>query len=106
MNKKQKQHQSIVPGNATAVNVVNQDLGFALRTWKRKVKDAGVLEYVKDNVLLLNQVLNVENDIKAKYIVKNARLTKQILINLRKFLSPNKKLGLFYCFFKHALYLL
>jgi small subunit ribosomal protein S21 len=49
MNKKQKQHQSIVPGNATAINVVNRDLSFALRTWKRKVKDAGVLEYVKDN---------------------------------------------------------
>ena len=49
MNKKQKQHQSIVPGNATAINVVNRDSSFALRTWKRKVKDAGVLEYVKDN---------------------------------------------------------
>jgi ribosomal protein S21 len=49
MNKKQKQHQSIVPGNATAVNVVNQDLGFALRTWKRKVKNTGVLEKTKDN---------------------------------------------------------
>ena len=47
MNKHQKQHQSIFPGNATAVNVVNQDLGFALRTWKRKVKQAGVLESVK-----------------------------------------------------------
>jgi ribosomal protein S21 len=49
MNKKQKQHQSIVPGNASAVTVVNQDLGFALRTWKRKVKATGVLEKTKDN---------------------------------------------------------
>jgi ribosomal protein S21 len=49
MNKKQKQHQSIVPGNAAAVNVINQDLGFALRTWKRKVKLTGVLEKTKDN---------------------------------------------------------
>ena len=49
MNKHQKQHQSILPGNATAVNVVNQDLGFALRTWKRKVKNTGVLEKTKDN---------------------------------------------------------
>ena len=47
MNKHQKQHQSILPGNATAVNVVNQELGFALWTWKRKVKSAGVLEEVK-----------------------------------------------------------
>ena len=49
MNKKQKQHQSIVPGNAAAVNVINQDLGFALRLWKRKVKTTGVLEKTKDN---------------------------------------------------------
>lgn len=47
MNKHQKQHQSIFPGNATAVNVVNRDLGFALKTWKRKVKSAGILETVK-----------------------------------------------------------
>lgn len=47
MNKHQKQHQSILPGNAMAVNVVNQDLGFALRNWKRKIKTAGVLEEVK-----------------------------------------------------------
>lgn len=52
MNKKQKQHQSIVPGNATAVNVVGtqrEDLSFALRLWKRKVKTSGVLEKTKDN---------------------------------------------------------
>lgn len=49
MNKKQKQHQSIVPGNAAAVNVLNQDLGFALRLWKRKVKNSAVLEKTKDN---------------------------------------------------------
>jgi len=49
MNKKQKQHQSIVSGNAVAVKVINQDLSFALRIWKRKIKQSGVLEYVKDN---------------------------------------------------------
>jgi len=48
MNKKQKQHQSIIPGNATAVSVVNQDLGFALRLWKRKIKTSEVLEKTKD----------------------------------------------------------
>jgi ribosomal protein S21 len=48
MNKKQKQHQTIVPGNPTAVKVVNQDLGFAMRTWKRKVKATEVLEKTKD----------------------------------------------------------
>ena len=51
MNKKQKQHQTIVPGNALAVNVVGttrEDLAYALKTWKRKVKDSNVLETVKD----------------------------------------------------------
>jgi ribosomal protein S21 len=48
MNKKQKQHQSIIPGNASAVSVVNQDLGFAMRLWKRKVKTSEVLEKTKD----------------------------------------------------------
>jgi small subunit ribosomal protein S21 len=48
MNKKQKQHQTTVPGNALAVNVINNDLAFALRTWKRKVKSSEVLESIKD----------------------------------------------------------
>jgi small subunit ribosomal protein S21 len=68
MNKKQKQHQTIVPGQSTAVNVVNQDLGFALRTWKRKVKDSGVLEYVKDNRTFTKPSVKRRNDIsKARY---------------------------------------
>jgi len=68
MNKKQKQHQTIVPGNATAVNVVNQDLGFALRTWKRKVKDSGALEYVKDNRTFTKPSVKRRNAIsKARY---------------------------------------
>ena len=51
MNKKQKQHQTVVPGNALAVSVTGtakEDLAYALKTWKRKVKDSGVLEAVKD----------------------------------------------------------
>ena len=68
MNKKQKQHQTIVPGQSTAVNVVNQDLGFALRTWKRKVKDSGALEYVKDNRTFTKPSVKRRNDIsKARY---------------------------------------
>ena len=68
MNKKQKQHQTIVPGNSTAVNVVNQDLGFALRTWKRKVKDSGALEYVKDNQTFTKPSVKRRNAIsKARY---------------------------------------
>jgi small subunit ribosomal protein S21 len=51
MNKKQKQHQTIVPGNPLAVNVVGsarEDLAFALKTWKRKIKNSEILEKTKD----------------------------------------------------------
>lgn len=68
MNKKQKQHQMIVPGNSMAVSVVNQDLGFAMRTWKRKVKDSGVLEHVKENRTFTKPSVKRRNDIsKASY---------------------------------------
>ena len=68
MNKKQKQHQSIVPGNAQAVSVVNQDLGFALRTWKQRVKNSGVLEYVKENRTFIKPCVKRRADIsKAQY---------------------------------------
>jgi small subunit ribosomal protein S21 len=49
MNKKQKYHQSVVPGAGTAVNVVNRDINFALRIWKRKLKNADILDKLKDN---------------------------------------------------------
>mgnify|MGYP000858673760 CR=1 FL=1 len=51
MSKKQKQHQMIVPGNALAVHVAGtefSDLSIALKTWKRKVKDADILDSVKN----------------------------------------------------------
>ena len=51
MNKKQKQHQTIVPGNSLAVNVVGtqrEDVSFAIKTWKRNVKASGILERIKD----------------------------------------------------------
>ena len=68
MNKKQKQHQTIVPGNSVAVNVINQDLGFALRTWKRDVKESGVLDYVKDNRTYVKPSVKRRNVIsKAQY---------------------------------------
>ena len=51
MNKKQKQHQTTVAGNPLAVNVIGnqrEDLAFALKAWKRKVKSSGILERTKD----------------------------------------------------------
>ncbi len=51
MNKKQKQHQTVVPGNPLAVNVVGtqrEDVSFAIKAFKRKVKASGILEKIKD----------------------------------------------------------
>ena len=49
MNKKQKQHKSIVPGNANAVSIVDRDLSYALRLFKRKIKDSNILDRFKEN---------------------------------------------------------
>jgi len=69
MNKRQKQHKSIVPGNANAVTVVDKDLGFALRTFKRKIKESNILEYLKENKTFTKKSVKRKNQInKAKYI--------------------------------------
>lgn len=49
MSKKQKHHKSIVPGVPSAISVVDQDISFALRSFKRKMKQLGVLDAVKEN---------------------------------------------------------
>jgi small subunit ribosomal protein S21 len=49
MNKRQKQHKTIVAGNGNAVSVVNRDLSFAMRTFKRKIKESKILDNFKDN---------------------------------------------------------
>ena len=48
MSKKIKQHQSIIPGQSSGAKVVNRDINFALRTWKRKVKSSNILNTLKD----------------------------------------------------------
>lgn len=48
MNKKQKAHQSVTPGNGLATTVVEGDISYALKTWKRKVKQSGILDELKD----------------------------------------------------------
>ena len=47
MNKKQKYHQSILPGATSGSKVVNRDINFALRMWKKKLKESDVLNDVK-----------------------------------------------------------
>jgi small subunit ribosomal protein S21 len=48
MNKKLKQHQSIIPGHSIGASVVGKDINFALRNWKRKLKSADTLNILKD----------------------------------------------------------
>ena len=48
MNKKQKHHLSILPGTTSGAKVVNRDINFALRIWKKKLKESDVLSQIKD----------------------------------------------------------
>jgi len=48
MNKKQKLHQTTVPGNGLAVKVADGDIGYALKQFKRRVKKSGVLQKTFD----------------------------------------------------------
>ena len=43
MNKKQKIWQSHLPGVALGASVVKGDIDFAIRFWKKAVKDSGKL---------------------------------------------------------------
>jgi small subunit ribosomal protein S21 len=69
MNKHQKQHKSIVPGNANAVSVVDRDLNFALRTFKRKMKDSNILDRIKSNKTFIKPSIKRRDQLnRAKYI--------------------------------------
>jgi|Laugrespbdmm15sd_2_1035082.scaffolds.fasta_scaffold82393_2 ribosomal protein S21 len=51
MSKKVKQHKATVPGNSMAVKVLGtsrEDLGFALKSWKRKIKYAGITDILNE----------------------------------------------------------
>lgn len=67
MNKKQKQHQSVIPG--VGVAVVGKDIGYALRQFKRQVKSAGILNEVKSRQEYIKpSVQRRQQKIKASYI--------------------------------------
>jgi small subunit ribosomal protein S21 len=71
MNKKQKYHQSVVPGGGTSVNVVNRDINFALRIWKRQLKSSDVLSSIKDRREHTKpSIIKRKQKIKAIYIQK------------------------------------
>lgn len=48
MNRKQKLHQTIVPGCGNAVHVVDGDIGYAVKQFKRQIKKSGVLQKTFD----------------------------------------------------------
>ena len=51
--KNSKMRKSIVPGNGMAVKVLGSkphDIEYALRIWKRKVKDSGVIEELRERM--------------------------------------------------------
>tara|TARA_Y100000361_G_scaffold110358_1_gene100409 strand:- start:420 stop:659 length:240 start_codon:yes stop_codon:yes gene_type:complete len=71
MNKRQKQHKSIVSGNANAVTVVDNDLSYALRIFKRKIKESNILDRFKKNKTFVKRSVKRKEQInKAKYIQK------------------------------------
>lgn len=51
MNKRQKQFESIIPGSTNGTRVISvngkPDLSFALRRWKKMVKDDGIIDQLK-----------------------------------------------------------
>ena len=71
MSKKIKQHKSIVPGVPRAIAIVEQDISFALRNFKRKVKQMGILDSIKENRTFTKPSVNRRAEvISAKYMQK------------------------------------
>ena len=71
MNKRQKNHKTIVPGNGNAVSIVDKDLNFALRIFKRKIKDSKILDNFKQKKEFIKPSIKRRDEInKAKYIQK------------------------------------
>ena len=71
MSRKHKQHKSVIPGTPRAISVVDGDISFALRSFKRKIKQLGVLDALKENRTFTKpSVKRRAQLIKAKYMQK------------------------------------
>jgi len=77
INKKLKQHQSILPGHGIGSKVVNSDLNFALRNWKRKLKSADIITKLKES----NEYIKPSQVKRAR---KLAAIYKQQIDNLKE----------------------
>ena len=74
MSKKVKEHKAIVPGNGLAVKVLGslkEDVAFALKIWKRKIKSAGIVESLSERKEFIKpSVKNRAQQSRSKYIQK------------------------------------
>jgi len=75
MNKQIKHHKSIVPGNSKSTKVINRDINFALRLWKKQVKSA-------DSINKLKSLKEFEKPSITKRRQKQAAVYKQKIADL------------------------
>lgn len=47
MSRKQKSHQAIIPGHALGAAVVGNDVNFAIKNWRKRLKESGIIEKLK-----------------------------------------------------------
>jgi small subunit ribosomal protein S21 len=76
MSKKQKQHQAIIPGHATAVKLAGtsrEDFAHAMKFFKRKVKSSGVLEKIKDNKTFIKPSAKRRKELSAARYIQYVR---------------------------------
>jgi ribosomal protein S21 len=68
MSKSKKHQLAIVPGNPNAV-IVNGNLDFALKLFKRQVKDSGIMDLMKERKEFKKKsVVERENYRKARFL--------------------------------------
>ncbi len=76
MNKQHKYHKSIVPGNSFSTKVINKDINFALRSWKKQLKVSNTLDTLKEKQ-------EFEKPSVTKRKIKNSAIFNQYIQDLK-----------------------
>jgi ribosomal protein S21 len=76
MNKQHKYHKSIVPGNSFSTKVINKDINFALRSWKKQLKISNTLDTLKEK-------REFEKPSVTKRKIKNSAIFNQYIQDLK-----------------------
>jgi len=76
MNKQHKHHKSIVPGNSFSTKVINKDINFALRSWKKQLKISNTLDTLKEK-------REFEKPSVTKRKIKNSAIFNQYIQDLK-----------------------